>query len=367
MRDALDRWLFKSFSVTPEGLALYRIAFALFTLLFVAPGHGARGDFSFIGSLPASFFDPPPGPMGLFADFLSPMAAGVLEGLLVFVLAMLLVGYGTRVMSILTSVLFLVGYGFYFSVGTVHPYLLFILLPLVMSASNWGAAYSLDAVHGRTRRAVESWPLTLLALLTGFTLFTAGIAMALGGGLDPTFSAIQQYATEQFFARGRQDMLAPLLLQIDYGTFWIALDYFAVALGIALLAVAHPRLTHVMLAAAVVAHFALMMTINISGLLFLIVYAAFLDWDTLARRLPDERFAGWSYTFQRLRPIGVFFGAVVWAFFYFAGSPLLWLGDLALSSDLVWAEVIAVTGGIFVVIALGGRALRKRPGKERPG
>ena len=359
MRDPLDRWIFDSFSVTPEGLGLYRIAFALFTLLFVAPGHGPYGDFSFTASLPAPFFDPPLGPMGLFPDFLSSVAGGVLEGLLVFVLAMLLVGYGVRVMSILTSVLLLIGYGFYFSLGTVHPYLLFILLPLVMSASNWSAAYSLDAVHGRTRRVVQAWPLTLLALLTGFTLFTAGIAMALGGGLDPAVPATQQYATEQFFARGRQDMLVPLLLQIDHSAFWIALDYLAVGLGVVFLAAAHPLMTPVMVAAAVVVHFVLMMTFNISGLLFLIVYAAFLDWEALARRFPEDRFTGWGYTFQRLRPIGVFLGAFIWAFLYFAGSPLLWLGDVGLTSDLVWADVIAVTSGLFIVIVLSVRALRK--------
>jgi hypothetical protein len=55
-------------------------------------------------------------------------------------------------MSIATGLLILTGNGFAYSMGKINHDLLLAAIPLVMAFSNWGSAWSLDAVTGKTRK-----------------------------------------------------------------------------------------------------------------------------------------------------------------------------------------------------------------------
>lgn len=352
-RSWFDRWIFESYTVTPEGLALYRIAFALFALLFVAPGHSQYASFTSFATLPDAFFLPPPGPMQFVSGFPPVAFFEALHVLLPLSLAALLFGVYTRAASVTTTVLFLLGYGFSYSVGKVNHNMLFVLLPAVMALSNWGAAYSVDAQRGRTSRVVASWPIVLVVLITGFAMFTAGVPKILGGWLDPSTQAAQGRLVRQVFVHGRTDLLAPFAAQFDNPVVWELADIATVVFEVGfLVAVLHPFTTRLFAVGAVAFHTGIMAVMNIAFLYNFIVYAAVLPWARIARALPIWR-SGSLFTGRFGGLLGGAFVVGTAAFFYVVGSPLLWLNEtVGFVSDLTVVDVTGIAIAWLVLIAL---------------
>jgi uncharacterized membrane protein YphA (DoxX/SURF4 family) len=358
-----DRWIFDSFDVTPTGLGLYRIVYAAFVLFVLTPGHSPLLRFDGIVQLPDAFFHPPPGPMMVFSDFPPLWVAQTTSGLLTLSLVALLIGYRTRAASIATGVLMLIGYGFAFSVGKVNHVMLFVLVPLVMAASNWGAAYSWDRWRRpEAPRRVHAWPLTLLALLLGFAMFTAGFSKLLGGWLDPTSLATQGHFLKQFFVSGRQDLLAPIFLAVDSGLFWKALDTATVLFEMGFLVAAfHPVATRLFAACAVLFHFSTMMILNISFAIHLPVYAAFVNWAGIAQALPFDGEALAERASRRPWALGLLGGGTA-ILLAQLGSPFFWLDEtVSLTSDLTVPEVLVVSIAVLLVAGrIGQRLIRPR-------
>lgn len=359
-RTWIDRWIFDAYTATPEGLALYRITYALFVLLFVAPGHSEYASFTAFASFPDALFLPPPGPMQLVSGFPPEAFFETLHGLIVLSVVAVLFGFYTRTASVATTLLFLVGYGFSYSLGKINHNILIVLLPLLMASSNWGAAYSFDARAGRTSRAVASWPLVLVMLCTGFAMFTAGFPKILGGWLDPSTQAAQGRLVHEFFVQGRQDLLAPLAVSLDAPVLWEVFDVATVLFEVGFLFAAfHPLATRLFVVGAVGFHTGVMLILNIAFLPNFIVYAAVLPWPRIARALssfgaaplpaPSSR-ASASTPFDSLRRVGIVVATTL--FFFLVGSPLLWLDGIAnFRSDLTILDV-TVVGLAWVCLAV---------------
>lgn len=353
-----DRWIFDSYEATPAGLALYRITYAAFALLFVAPGHGRYASFTSLATLPDALFLPPPGPMQLASGFPSSHFFEALHLCLSVALVAVLFGFYTRTASIATTVLFLVGYGFSYSAGKINHNMLFILLPAVMAFSNWGAAYSFDASTSPTSRRVASWPITFIVLLVGFAMFTAGLPKILGGWLDLSTQATQGRLARQFFVHGRRDLLAPVAIHLDWPLLWELFDIVTVCFEVGfLLAVLHPLATRVFAAGAIAFHTGVMLVLNIAFSFHFIVYAAVLPWTRIARWVPTafRRPTGLS-TVPAWGRGALLLGTAT--FFYAAGSPLLWIQDTVnFTSDLTLSDTVIVVLAWIVlatVIATSG-------------
>lgn len=377
----IDNWIHGSFRPSATGLGAYRIFYAAFALLVVAPGHDAYASLAGFVGLPPSMFTPPPGPMQLFSGFPRRFTAESIHLLLNLSLAALLLGYRTRISSIVTGVLFLVLFGFSYSIGKINHNILFVLVPIVMSASGWGSALSLDAL----RRAVVaernpetpepslepgavSWPLMLLGLIVGFAIFTAGFAKILGGWLDPTTHAAYGHVLKNVFVRGRGALLAPVIVGIESGVIWEIFDYLTVFFEVGFLAAcAHRRSLRLFAGLAVLFHFGVMMTMNIAFAFNLAVYAAFVDWDRIAGALNRGRTTSPLASVQilgdgregsplRADLLGFLAVLSLGAAFYLVGSPLLWLDRIfVLDSDLSAREVLVVTTGAVLVLIFGLR------------
>lgn len=362
-----DRWIFDSFSVDAAGLGLYRIAVALFSLLILMPGYGGLR-FDAVARLPDALYLPPPGPMQWMPGFPPPLVFDVLHGALYLSLTALLFGYRTRWASIVTTILLLIGSGWFFSAGKINHTMLFVLLPLVMAFSNWGAAFSIDArLRGTSQTpSVASWPLTLAALLTGFAMFTAGVPKILGGWLDPSTQAVQSRVIDQFFVHERQDLLAPIALHLDAPWLWEGLDWITVLFEVGfLVAIVHPVSTRLFAAAAVLFHAGVMLIMNIAFLPNLPIYAAFLPWRRIARALRPYtasfrsvgRLPRWSIG-------GLFCGTAL--FFGTVGSPLRWLdAAVPFQSGLTLMDVVGMGIALGVVMGMGATSVSRRLTRRR--
>lgn len=357
-RSWFDQWIFDSYSVTPEGLGLYRISYALFALLIIAPGHAEYATFTFAASMPDVFFRPPPGPMHIVGGFPPALFFEGIHAMLALSLSAVLFGLYTRTASVVTTLLFLLGYGFSYSLGKVNHNILFVLLPAGMALSNWGAAYSFDARNGRRSRQVASWPIVLVTLTTGFAMFTAGFPKILGGWLDPSTQAVHGRLVRQVFVHGRRDLLAPPAVDFYNPVVWEAFDVATVVFEVGfLVAIVHPFTTRLFAFGAVAFHTGVVLVMNIVFTFNLIVYAAVLPWSQIAAALPQRRIPSIRLPEMRTRwqdlslQGGLILGTA--AFFYVVGSPLLWLNDTVnFVSDVSVVDLIALTLVWGLLIAL---------------
>lgn len=343
INEKFSRWIFDSFSVSPQGLGLYRIFTALFILCFLMP---PMQMYEFLGSIPGDFYAPPPGPMWFFDGFPSEGFFFISHIVLIILLVLLLAGYKTFWASIFTGSALLVIKGFFYSLGKINHDLLLSIAPIVMAFSGWGAAYSVDSFQQKGEAVsskVESWPLTLLALFIGFMMFTAGFAKLLGGWLYPDTQATLGHLFNQYFVNGRQDLLAGQFLNIDSNIFWKLLDYATVIFEMGFLAaIFHPRTTKLFICFAVLFHFSVMVMMNISFLPNFPAYAVFLNWSFVNKK------------FKKLLPVR-FASPVVLAGIFVLTIIAIWMGHSygipELNSDLKIYEFYIVS--LAVIIAVG--------------
>lgn len=286
-KNRFNQWIFDSYQPTREGLALYRILVSITILFFLLPD---ATYYSYLAEFPDDFFSPPPGPMMLFSDFPQAIFLQVVHTLLVLSWIGVLIGYKTKYSSLLAAAFMLILLGFIFSIGKVNHQMMLVLTPAIMAFTNWGGAYSVDAVLHKKRQEPEGWPLVLLALFIGFMFFTAGFPKILGGWLSPDSLATRGHLLNQYFVRGRTELLSGFALDIQSPFIWGFLDWITVFFEVGFLAaVFRAGWTRLFICFAVLFHFSTMLTLNIAFLVNFPAYAAFLPWgsihDSVARRL----------------------------------------------------------------------------------
>ncbi|MEX0780787.1 MAG: HTTM domain-containing protein [Balneolales bacterium] len=347
-----DQWIFNSFQVTPESLGIYRILFALFTILVISPGHSVYTQFDLLSNFPDSFFDPAPGPMMLFSGIPPEAFFNCLLLALNISLIALLVGYRTFWASLSTGVLLLVGLGFSYSLGKVNHTLPYSVLPIILMWSNWGAGYSWDAYYNLDKQPkVESWPLTLLILIVGFMFFTAGFPKILGDWLSFDTLATRGHLFNQYFVSGRMDLMAGWFITLEARWFWLMLDYLTIIFEVGfLIAILHPVSARIFLVIAVFFHAGTMLMLNIAFANNIIVYGAFVNWKNM---LPAMKFNfnGWYQNWTFLNIPAIYYIIIAGSILYLWGAPLNFLNQSSgLTSDLMLSEVLTVAIALAGVI-----------------
>lgn len=357
--DSFNRWIFHSFSVTKEGLGLMRIVLSLFLLFFLIPGNGIA-HFYFLSTLPSDFYAAPPGPMMLFDQFPSYTFIITLSSISTLSVFLMLFGYKTKWASIIAGLTILLLQGFIFSVGKINHEILIAVVPIVMAFSNWGSAFSIDSKQQTNPDKVESWPLTFIAVLIGFMMFTAGFPKILGGWLDFTTQATQGHLLNQFYVRERQDLLAEVAVNLHSPIFWEMLDWGTVLFEVGFLfALIKMKWFKWFLGMAVIFHFSTMMFLNIAFLPNFLAYAVFLDWDRIL--------TGWKQWPRRItgieQDLSGHRSAIVLAALLVLMFSLLKLLSISASylssSDLHLYEVVIVSLSAIYVAYLGIRELFK--------
>lgn len=356
---AFQIWIFESFTARAEGLALARIFSALFILFFLVPGSGTD-HFAYLSTVPSDFFDPPPGPM-MFLDQFPPLwVFQAVHTLIIFAVLAMLIGYYTKWTSILAGVSILFLQGFIYSLGKVNHEILIATVPVVMAFSNWGAAYSVDAMRGKAAGKTESWPLTLLALIIGFMMFTAGFPKILGGWLDPSTQATQGHLLNQFYVRERDAFLAGYFAGFENVFFWEFLDWATILFEVGfLIAVFKASWFKLFVCFAVLFHFSTMMMLNIAFLPNFLAYALFLPWNRIYDGIREFYAKKSGITGQKSHHRTVQYFVL---FLLISFSVIRWLSEkniLLQQSDLTLHEAVFLFFALFVFIWLGIKQLRQ--------
>ena len=275
-----DRWIFESYLVGPYALALCRIFFSSYILFFVFR------PINWVGTYPSIFYVPPPSLARLFPTFPPEWFFHGLNILAVFFLLGVLFGYRTRGSSIGIFIVLFTYNTFAHSFGKIDHSILFVLFPLVMSFSNWGAAWSIDQARGKSKAQVQGWPITLMAVLLGFAMFTSGLYKLESGWLDLSTQATQSKVCSNVYAWQRGDLLAPFAAKFYAPRGWELLDWFTVIMEIGFLpAVFFPKIFRWFVGSAVFFHLGVLLLLNIDFSVNLFVYLPFVHWGKVSRYL----------------------------------------------------------------------------------
>ena len=352
----MSRWIFEDYRLPPASLGVYRILFGIYVLFVLSPGHGSSTRFQHLASFPDAFYYPPFGPMRLLSGFPTELFFEALVLALNLSAVALLIGYRTRWASVTTGALLFVGFGYLYSLGKINHNILVLIIPFAMAVTGWGARYSWDALRrdaGASTVRVRVWPITLVSLCVGFSMFASGMNKLLTGWLDPSAQAVQGHLHRLYYVSGSQDLLAPFFLNLDTHFFWESLDYSTVALEVGFLAACfHPTMFRLFCGIAVLFHFGVAVMMNIIFTSNLVAYGLFVNWNRfevwrIAPRLKPNISEGWKGE--------ALAGAIVASMgtgFYLFGSPFLWMETTEIfTSDMGAAEILLIIGALGVVVA----------------
>lgn len=360
LNERLDSWIFDTYEVSKEGLGMLRIAASMFILFFLLPGNGL-GHFEYLSSLPSQFYNPPPGPLSLLSSFPPEWVFIAIYTITIASLGFLFVGLFTKSSSILAGLSLLALQGLIYSVGKVNHEIMLPLVPVVMAFSNWGAAYSVDAIFRKKEHKVESWPLVLLSLFIAFMMLTAGIPKILGGWLDPTTQAVKGHVLNQYIVKERDALLAEIVMNFDAPFFWEILDYATIIFEVGFIAAMFRAGSfRFFLIIAVVFHFSTQLLMNIAFLPNFLAYSVFLQWSRIHHGLIGihERVTGSkgrdiekAAIRNAVIGLGIFFLIVKW----------ISLQNIFFrNSDLSLHEFILITTALIAVLLISIQFLRKR-------
>ena len=271
-----DRWLFDPHPIADKHLSLYRIFFCLLIFFRGPLRFGKIADYS------PDLFDPK-NSLAVWFDLPPLLFFESLDVVISIFLVLMLFGWKTAWVSRGFALLQILGASFLFSFGKIdHADLLIIFLPLVMSFSGWGRYYSLDAKDTLKEESLK-WPISVMSLIIGFAMFTAGIKKLLGGWLDTDFRAIEYHILRSKLG-GREGPLNDFMFAINTPFTWEVMDYLIVVFEIGfLVAVFLPRVFSWWVRAAILFHVGVYLVIDISFDKNLIAYFLFLGWPILVQ------------------------------------------------------------------------------------
>ena len=271
--EKLDHWIFESYNIAPDDLALCRISYALFNLFFLF-----HFNFSWIATYPDVFYHAKPGLTFFFDGFPPAWILKAFNIILSILNFFLLFGKWTKPVSILISLTLIISFSFVFAFGNTYHVIMWIIFPAIMAFTNWGAKLSLDSFN--KKETTTTWPITLMSILIGFAFFTSGLAKLLGGWLQTGGSASWQYFHMVRSKIGRDLYLSDFIASINNSCFWETLDWLVVCFEIGfLLAVFSAKSFRFFICLAILFHFANLLILNISFGIHLVIFMVFIHWN----------------------------------------------------------------------------------------
>jgi hypothetical protein len=281
----LDTWIFDEFRACTLDLAVYRIVFAVYVLLWVVPIA------PWIGQAPRAFFSPSMSAAVLLVDFPSPPVMFTLNVLLAASASMLLIGWKTRAASLGTGLLIVTLKTFEYAIGKINHDIFIVAVPLVMAFSDWGNALSLDSrtapASPESRSVKGQWCLSYLALIVAVSMFGAGWAKVASGWLDPAVQSTYGHFMSNRLQVSREPWMAAWVDLVGTTQLWEVADWSAALLEIAfIVACFSSRWWRYVTAAAVVFHVGVWALFDIVFETNVIAYGAFLPYSRAMTRWP---------------------------------------------------------------------------------
>lgn len=333
----------RGYAMDPRSLAVARIAYCLYLLVFVD-----LGQIAFVADIPAELWRPPPGPMRLWPHPPSRPFVLVVIGAAEVLATLLAVGWRSRATSWALAATVLLLSGLTTCSGKIDHNIFLWLTPAFL-AGQWGRAWSVDAQQGRTRPEVDPLAIAAFAVVVGFCMLSAGLPKLFGGWLNPSHQATRLHFLRNYLVFDRTQGLAPIAARITNGWFWEIGDWLTVVWEVGFIAtVAKPKLFRWMLASAIGFHVAVLLVFNIGFSANLVAYAALTPWCDACPDPGPEKRRPW------LLPFGLATGGVL----ALSPSPAQILAGI--SDYPGFGSAVAFSVAVAMVAARAGLKLRRQ-------
>lgn len=270
--------------LNPVDIGRFRVFYAIAALSLVP-------NFTWIAGYPDSFYDAPAGPFQLFSGAPDALFFTVLQGALVASLVFLGLGLFTTVFSIVVPVLFMIGFGFSYSFGKIDHSFLIVLTALLMGATGWGRAVSIDALRARrdsgltateipSAGGVRQWPARLFAYLIGLAFLTSVLPKLLAGWLSFDSQAALGFVARRVVMENDAILGSFATTFVQWRLPWEALDWGTLIVeGGLVIAVLSWRSWRIWLALLCMFHLGVALTLNIWFIINIMAYASFVKWS----------------------------------------------------------------------------------------
>ena len=276
-------WLHEGYaSIGEESVSAFRVFYAFFMLSF-GPTTYVK-----VASYAPELYNPKRS-LAIWFDLPNLAFFQFLDWLILILLVLLLFGVLSKWTSLLLGLALIVGNSFLYSFDKInHGNLLITFIPLIMAFSNWDAHFSLTKNQG-VRRAVDFWPVSLMAFIIGFGMFTAGFIKLISGWLNPNYQAIKFHVFKSYLNL-REGVLTEWVVNINSLVFWELLDYVIIIFELGFLIAAFSRRWFEgWVFMAILFHFGVLLVLDISFFKNVVAYSLFLDWFFVLYVLPGKR------------------------------------------------------------------------------
>lgn len=311
MLEYFDHLVFEEYRMDPKAMGAYRIIFSVF-IIFVL----GIPDFRYLVQYPDLIYQPPFLSFGeLLNGFPPPFILVLLSSLLVVLHFCVLFGFYTRVSSIGLTILYIILYTIKFSLGKIdHAWMVTIWIPLMMGIAGWGSEYSIDKTLRKSNPVSNGWPIFILASILAFGMFIAGLPKLMGDWLSFDTQAVRSYFINNYFFRDRQELLAPIFLNIQSTLIWEPFDYVGVLfeLGFILLLLKKRFLSWYILI-AMLFHIMNLLILNINFSGNLPIYLLFMPFALKSENRTSNKWGNINWLLVFLVSCGLYF--ILWYFF----------------------------------------------------
>jgi|AntRauTorckE6833_2_1112554.scaffolds.fasta_scaffold01300_5 hypothetical protein len=357
-----DNLVNESYQTSDLGLALFRMAYALYFLILGVPL------FFWIGNNPDILFDPPNYSLANFFNGFPPTEVLVLIDVLTIILfVFLFFGFKTSWTSIFLTLLLITGFSFKYSFGKIDHNIIFVILPLVMSQSGWGRKLSLDSIsqnvnsRSSSKKISNGFPIFIMALFIGFGYFSAGLVKAPGWlSLDLNSHGVRSWVMNAYFISDKPALLLPYLIEITNPYFWKLLDITAVIFELSfLIAVFNKQWFKLFIGFGVIFHFANTLMIYIPFISMIVVYLLFIEWENFVKPAITDRIK--KLIKVRYMIVMIVFYLTIYVLLFINNSDTflghLSIAELSLSffieHEKLWIDHIVMSLALLVVLYFG--------------
>lgn len=200
---------------------------------------------------------------------------------------LLLVGYKTKIVSILYGISTIIIASFVFSItNSISHIHLIPFTAIIFAFSNWGNYYSLDAILAEIKNKSLKKNYNVIpffSLIIAFSFFTSGFDKLINGWLDVDFQATQFYFSNQHIANQFDNKLLDSILNLKFLSFlWEIVDYTTVFLELLpLFFLFNKSVFRVLLFCIATFHVLVLLLMDISFSFYPILYAPFIvNWNS---------------------------------------------------------------------------------------
>ncbi|RZA00023.1 MAG: hypothetical protein EOP47_15210 [Sphingobacteriaceae bacterium] len=287
LQTILNKYSPDPYPISTKYLSFYRILFCSAFIWFVG-----LPTYTWLGSVSEYLYRPPEVSLALlYNGFPSTVFLGVLTVVNIVLFVMMFFGIWCKWSSVLFSFTTILGHTYWYSLGHIDHFVLWMITPALLGLAGWGDYFSIQkqpdpGFDTKSRDENTSIYIQLLALFIGFSMFTSGLQKIGGEWWHWSYEGARYNFVSKAFEFDTRGPLVDEVLHIKSSLIWKAMDYGTLIMEIGFLfAVWKRKVFNYFVVVGLIFHIMVLLLFNIRFFANVIVYLVFIDWKAVDKSL----------------------------------------------------------------------------------